>query len=284
VVNPPTILAPSCLDELERLEPLLDTGTDGSRLRLVGGGTLEVPRWQSAGPPRYAVHLPALRELHVRGADVCGAGRSLAQIAADRDLPTLLREMASVCATPPVRTLATLGGNVASCQPGCLAVALLAMHAVVTVFRPGHGLDMRPVSRVVPDRSSALIDAAFPPRVLVSVAWPDRPHASGWRRLTVQAASGPVLATVAVARHWRPGGLRWTVAAGGSGVRPQRLRVTERVLDAAAVAPLDVENAAAQDVTIEPFRMPPGDEDYRRQLVGVLVARAAADTRAQEER
>jgi putative selenate reductase FAD-binding subunit len=274
-----TILAPSNLDELTQCRPIAGVAPEAA-VRLVGGGTLEIPRWHAEGAPRYGIHLGALPELLVHGPDRCGAGRTLAQIATDPALPQLLRQIAGACATPTIRNLATLGGNLAACRPGCLAVALLALDATVTILRGDGRLAAVPVGEIVHNGFGS--DSRCPD-VLVEAGWRNPPAVSSSRRLTLQAGSGPVLATVAVAAHRRRERLHWAVAAGGTGVRPQRLPALERLLDAGAPAG-KAQAAAGHHVIVRPSAGQSGDEDYLRHLVGVLVGRAVQDARTEETR
>jgi CO/xanthine dehydrogenase FAD-binding subunit len=270
-MSAPIVLAPSCLQELERLPLPADAAV--SEVRYVAGGTLEVPRWQVAGAPRVAVYLPALRELQVRGTHVCGAARTLAQIASDLVLPPLLRQTAAACATPAVRTLATLGGNVASCRPGCLAVALLALDATMTICRAGTGLHTLTLSELL---CAASVGPALARDLFVCAAWAGHPDMSAMQRVNLQAASGPVLATVAVAARRHRGYLRWNVAVGGRTVRPQRLEHAEHMLAAGTVVAPELEAVAAREVGVLPDAAG-GDEQYQRHVIGVLVGRAVRD-------
>jgi carbon-monoxide dehydrogenase medium subunit len=275
MTEPTTILAPLCLDELERLALLTDAADARSDVRYVGGGTLEVPRWQAEGAPRFGIALSGVRELAVRGAEVCGAASTLAQIASDPSLPRLLRTTAGACATPAVRSVGTLGGNLAACWPGCLAVALLALDAVVTLARPGYGRRDIAVSDLVSMTAAEAVPRAA---LIVRASWTDRPEVSSVRRATLSAASGAVLATVAVAAYRRQRRLRWTVAAGGTGMWPQRLPAAERLLDRGS--PLgEVEAAAGERLSPRPSAVLRGSEDYQRHLVGVLVGRAVQGAR-----
>lgn len=269
-MNPPTVLAPACLADLERLAPLAARAAD---VRFVGGGTLEVPRWHAEGAPRFGIYLPGIRELTLRRANVCGAATTMDQIANDPCLPPLLRDTAAACATPAVRAVATLGGNLAACRPGCLAVALLALEATVTLFRPGGGTRRVPVAEALPRGTS---EVGGHPELIVRAGWAAHPERSAVRRATLQSGCGQVVATVAVAAGRHGGRLRWHVAAGGTGVLPQRLATAERLLDGGRADAPEVSAAAATDLAVRPSAALAGEERYLRHLVGVLVDRAAS--------
>jgi aerobic carbon-monoxide dehydrogenase medium subunit len=103
----------------------------------IGGGTSVMP-WLNdyASPPTALV---SLRRTGLSGVDVTGdtvtirAATTLSQVEHDERLEILnpvVRSIASV----PVRTLATVGGNLFARQPhGDLAVALVALNAQVTL-------------------------------------------------------------------------------------------------------------------------------------------------------
>ncbi|XVU28186.1 FAD binding domain-containing protein [Actinoplanes sp. CA-054009] len=104
---------------------------------IIGGGTSLMPRLNDyASPPTELVSLrrAGLAGVHFDGDTVTiGAMTTLAQIEHDPRLAILhpvVRSIASV----PVRTLATVGGNLFARQPhGDLAVALVALNARATV-------------------------------------------------------------------------------------------------------------------------------------------------------
>ncbi|WP_375466250.1 molybdopterin cofactor-binding domain-containing protein [uncultured Methylobacterium sp.] len=109
--------------------------------RAAAGGTALQLDWAAgAAVPDQLVDLSALAELRgiaaVPGAVRIGAATCLADIEADpvvaRDLP-LLRDAVRTVAAPGVRTLASLGGNVAG-RTGCCLPALLALDAALDVL------------------------------------------------------------------------------------------------------------------------------------------------------
>jgi CO/xanthine dehydrogenase FAD-binding subunit len=104
---------------------------------LVGGGTVVMPKVNTGAVP--VNHLISLRHTGLRGIQfdgdtvVIGAATTLADVGAHDRLRFLHPVIRSI-ASPPVRNLATVGGNLLVPQPhGDLAVALLALDARVDV-------------------------------------------------------------------------------------------------------------------------------------------------------
>ncbi|GIF62372.1 oxidoreductase [Asanoa ishikariensis] len=103
----------------------------------IGGGTSVLP-WLNdyASPPTELVSLrrTGLAGIRVDGQTVeLGAATTLAQVEHDERLADLNAVVRSIASTP-VRTLATVGGNLFARQPhGDLAVALVALDARVTL-------------------------------------------------------------------------------------------------------------------------------------------------------
>jgi CO/xanthine dehydrogenase FAD-binding subunit len=105
---------------------------------LLGGGTLVMPRVNTGTVPVDT--LISLRDAGLDGIRVTG---DTAEIGAAVTLARLgeldfLRPVVRFIASPPVRNLATVGGNLFAAQPhGDLAVALLALGARVDVLSTG---------------------------------------------------------------------------------------------------------------------------------------------------
>ena len=105
---------------------------------LVGGGTVVMPKVNTGAVP--VDQLISLRNAGLAGISVnantvtIGAATTLADVGAD-DRVAFLRPVVRSIASPPVRNLATVGGNLLVPQPhGDLAVALLALDAAVEVL------------------------------------------------------------------------------------------------------------------------------------------------------
>ncbi|GAA0234262.1 FAD binding domain-containing protein [Cryptosporangium japonicum] len=113
-------------------QALRDGGT------VLAGGTWLMPRFnERAFPPTGLISLrrAGLDGVEVDGTEVrLGAATTLATLEAD-DRLAFLRPCLRALASPPVRSLATVGGNLFVPQPyGDLAVALLALDATVEVY------------------------------------------------------------------------------------------------------------------------------------------------------
>ena len=113
----------------------------GGEARVAAGATALQLDWAAgAGPPDLLIDLTriaALREIAVESGEWrIGAAVTLAAVAGEpriaRDLP-LLREAVLAIGAPPMRNLASLGGNVAG-RKGCSLPALLALDAALDVL------------------------------------------------------------------------------------------------------------------------------------------------------
>ena len=232
---------------------------EGGDIRLLGGGTLEIPRWMRHGAPDAVVHLPSILELRTVQPGRCGATTTLAQIADDPRLPASLRQAAASTGGPALREIATIGGNLAAGYPGCLAVALLTLEDVKL------GTFSAQKTRIATeslDDKYIIVDG-----VILFVEWLDRPDQyTGFRKVAIRAAGGPNVAAVAV----RLTESECAIAVGSTGAPPHRLLCTEaawrrgergeRLADAATE-----EVQATGDST--------ATERHRRAVVGVLVRR-----------
>ena len=129
-------------------------GALGDGAVVLAGGTHVMPRITTAAHDVGA--LVSLRRAGLAGIDVdggratIGAATTLARVGADERLAFLGPVIESI-ASPTIRNLATVGGNLFVEQPyGDLAVALLALDAEVDVAGPG-GSETRAVAAVLDD-------------------------------------------------------------------------------------------------------------------------------------
>lgn len=111
-------------------------------------------------------------------------------------LPKALRVCGAVVATPQVRSIGTVGGNVAHGTPGCAAVALAAIDAYALVAT-GRGCTMVPVAAAIGSANSG---------VLLGFAWRGGIEISGFFRTPFDGTGRP--------GQWRTTG--WSVRSNGS--------------------------------------------------------------------
>ncbi|QKW36881.1 FAD binding domain-containing protein [Actinomadura sp. NAK00032] len=206
---------------------------------VVAGGTSMMP-WLNdhASPPTELVSLrrAGLGTVRVSGTTArLGAAATLAQVERDPALGFLdpvVRSIASV----PVRTLATVGGNLFARRPhGDLAVALIALGARVAVAEPA-GTRELPVAEFV---------AAEAPAGLVTDVAFELPAPGAFRYLKAarRRFNSASLVTVAAGVTETAGVVtRIVVALGGVGPRAQRARAVEAAL---LGEPLNAETVAA---------------------------------------
>ena len=241
---------------------------------VLAGGTVVMPEVTTTAHEVGA--LVSLRRAGLRGIEVeggravIGAATTLSDVGRDERLAVLAPVIESI-ASPTIRNLATVGGNLFAPQPyGDLAVALLALDAEVEVAAAGGSTATRPVADVLRDGVGA--------QELVTAVAFDVPDDAAWRytkamRRRQNSASivtvAAVLAfdgdTVAAAR----------IALGGAGARPVRATAAEQAL---AGGPLDHDRAqAAGEAALrdaEPFDDAYASAWYRGRVLPVHVRRA----------
>ncbi|HEU5432190.1 MAG TPA: FAD binding domain-containing protein, partial [Thermomicrobiales bacterium] len=271
-----------CLAMLQHVFVPQDVGDAVARLAaapdaaLLAGGTLLMPALNTT--PTDIQTLVSARRLGLAGIEVAagrataGAATTLAAFGREPRL-AVLRPVVESIAAPPIRNLATVGGNLFARQPyGDLAVALLALDATVAILGP-NGARQAPVAAV-------LAGGGAPGEIVTSVAF-DVPAPGTWfytkamRRKLNSAAIVTVAASIAVA-DGTVGAAR--IALGGAGPRPIRARAAEaalvgRPLDAAAV-----NEAAARAVDdAQPFTDAYASAWYRARVLPVHFRRAILD-------
>jgi carbon-monoxide dehydrogenase medium subunit len=231
---------------------------------LLGGGTLVMPRVNTGAVPvdtLISLRNAGLDGIRVVGDTVeLGAAVTLARLTEFDFLRPVVRSIAS----PPVRNLATVGGNLFAAQPhGDLAVALLALGARVDVLSTGgsHTID---VGDAVADNEVVTTIHFGLPKVWRYTKAVRRKHNSA-SIVTVAAAlelDGDVVT-------------RARIALGGVAPAPLRARAAE---DALVGRPLDRESAeaaaqAAREGTA-PFDDAYASAWYRARVLPVHVRRA----------
>ncbi|MET0235758.1 MAG: FAD binding domain-containing protein [Kibdelosporangium sp.] len=237
---------------------------------IVGGGTVVMPRVNTGEVPvdrLVSLRRAGLDEIHVNDATVSlGAATTLSRVGAHDGLRFLHPVIRSI-ASPPVRNLATVGGNLFVAQPhGDLAVALLALDARVEIVG-------RDGAREVP-----VGELTTTPAEVVSTIRFEPPREGAWfyhkamRRKHNSASIVTVAAMVdvedGVVRHAR-------IALGGVAPRPIRASAAEAVLLGASLDKSTVAAAAeAAKEGIEPFDDAYASAWYRTRVLPVHVRRA----------
>src|SRR5215207_7703188 len=165
------------------------------------------------------------------GRAVIGAATTLTAVGRDERL-AFLRPVVESIASPTIRNLATVGGNLFVHQPyGDLAVALLALDAEVDVAGDGGATATRPVADVLRDGVGAQ-------EVVTAVAF-DVPAPAAWRYTKAMRRKQNSASIVTVAAVLQLDGDSVTgarIALGGAGSRPVRAAAAEAAL---AGGPLD---------------------------------------------
>jgi CO/xanthine dehydrogenase FAD-binding subunit len=241
-------------------------GALGDGAVVLAGGTHVMPRINTEA--HDIATLVSLRRAGLAGIEVddgratIGAATTLARVGADERLAFLAPVVESI-ASPTLRNLATVGGNLFVEQPyGDLAVALLALDATVEVAGQ-NGSDGRRVVDVL-ERGVAPGEVVTAVRFALPADGEWR-YTKAMRRRLNSASIVTVAAVVGVPR----------IALGGAGRKPVRAPSAEAVL---AGGPLDRDRAAAAGAAAlddaEPFTDAYASAWYRARVLPVHVRRA----------
>jgi CO/xanthine dehydrogenase FAD-binding subunit len=235
---------------------------------LLGGGTVVMPKVNTGAVPvsrLICLHRAGLAGITVAGGTASvGAATTLAALGAD-DRLSFLHPVVRSIASPPVRNLATVGGNLFVAQPhGDLAVALLALDARVEVVGTDGVREVPVGTPVEPTEVVASVRFAVPTGV-----W-------RYRKAMRRKHNSASIVTVAAELTVEHGLVRDArIALGGVAPRPVRARAAERVL---VGSPLDEVSAAAAAQAAgegtEPFDDPYASAWYRARVLPVHVRRA----------
>ena len=241
---------------------------------LLAGGTEVMPRITTGatGVQRLvSVRRAGLAGVEVQaGRAIVGAATTLAQLGEDERL-AVLRPVIESIASPTIRNLATVGGNLFVEQPyGDLAVALLALGAEAATLG-AQGESTCPIAEI--------LDGAWEPAVLVtSVAFDvPEPHSFFYMKAMRRRLNSASIVTVAAVLEQDADGRVSSsrIALGGVGRRPVRAAAAEAALTGGALDRDRVEaaaQAALQDAA--PFDDAYASAWYRRRVLPVHLRRA----------
>jgi CO/xanthine dehydrogenase FAD-binding subunit len=243
--------------------------------RYFGGGTL-LMRALNEGDPALSVLVRTtdarLHTMQTGGPRIIlGAGVTMAQILADRNL-AVLHATARLVGGPAVRTAASLGGNLFAPSPyGDLTVALLALDATVSTTSSYGAAREMPLEELLSSRdrmSGGIIE-------IVSFNRPVAPEAFRFRKVSRVKPKG--ISVLSIAAHLPQSGGRISqarVAYGAMAATPIRAKAVERALEGRALDDATIADAvrvAAEGLT------PPTDalasSWYRREVIGVHLRR-----------
>lgn len=226
---------------------------------LVGGGTVVMPKVNTGAVP--VNHLISLRHAGLGGIRVdgdaveIGAATTLTEVGAHDGLRFLHPVIRSI-ASPSVRNLATVGGNLLVPQPhGDLAVALLALDARIDVVS-ADGTHTIPVGEPVQ-----------PHEVITRVHFGLPRGTWRYRKAMRRRHNSASIVTVAAVI-----GEDVRIALGGVAPRPVRAYAAERILAAEPDAVAEAAEAAREG--IEPFDDAYASAWYRNRVLPVHVRRA----------
>jgi CO/xanthine dehydrogenase FAD-binding subunit len=240
---------------------------------LLAGGTLVMPVVNNDVSPIR--NLLSLKRLQLSGIEVdgvrarIGSATPLADIGRDARLYFLSPVIESI-ASPPIRNLATAGGNLFAPQPyGDFAVALLALDAHVDIA----AIDGQRTISV----ADVLKQGVSPGEIVTAIAF-EMPASGSWfyrkamRRRLNSAAIVTVAAVITVDGETV---LAARIALGGVGPRPQRALTAEAALLGQRLDEASVSAAATRILEdAEPFSDAYASAWYRTRVLPVHFRRA----------
>jgi aerobic carbon-monoxide dehydrogenase medium subunit len=286
------ILAPfdyvECADVEQAISILHKTG-EGARV--IAGGTALVPlmkhRIAAADVLVGVSRITALRRVEVVAngsllVGSCVTHRAVSQAPAVRGHSPLLADACGRVASPPIRAMGTLGGNLCYGESASdPSPALIALGAEIILHGPAGRRRL-----AVEDLFTGFYETAVAPgEVLEAIVLPGQTARRRWRYLkwTPRAREDKPLVGLAVVIDVESQGRARVcrevrLGLGGVHAFPLRLRAAERVL-AGAEASRDVvmEAADAAAAEVQPFEDLQASADYRREMTRVWVRRIVSE-------
>lgn len=245
----------------------------GDGARLIAGGTVVMPELNygtDAFTRLVSLRRAGLSGISVKdGAVTIGAAATLADVEADENL-AFLRPALDAIASPTIRNMATIGGNLFVKQPyGDFAVCLIALGAKAAIAGP-QGERTASVEDLVKDGIGAgeIVTA-------VSFAVP-RADAFKFAKAGRKALNAAAIVTVAVVVELDGGSVAdCRIALGGVAPHPVRAASVEAALKGGPLDRKTVEAAAREaDKDIDPFDDAYASAWYRRRVTPVHIRRA----------
>lgn len=270
---------PVKVETYDRMEDAARALAASRSAKFLGGGTL-VMRGVNAGDQSFDTVIrlrdPDFRAIRTQGDGiVIGAGVTMAQVAASRDL-AFLASVARVIGGPAVRNMASVGGNLfATGNYGDLAAALLALGATVNLA--GSGSRGVPIDDFLRDReryATSLVQSVTVPR-------PREPNAFRFTKVSRVKPKGVAVMSIAALLLQSGGRVQGArVAYGAMGPAPVRATAVERVLEGQPLDAATIDRAASVAVDgITPPTDALASSWYRAQVAGVHLKRLLSGER-----
>lgn len=276
----PTVHRPGTLDEALAL---LDERGDEAKLLAGGQSLLVLLRLGLVSPDALISlkHIPELATISERPDGGLAIGAMVTQFALTQDerirgrYPALA-EAAAAVASPPVRRLGTLGGNLCHADPtGDPPAALIALGAEVEIAASS-GRRRLPVEDLFADYMETIL---APHEVLAGVHIPPARAGMGAAYLKHRVrGTDTALVGVGAGLTLADDGetcLEARIGLVGAGVTPIRAHEAEKLLRGRPATETAIEEAAAAAAAeCVPFDDTEASEWYRREMVNVFVRRA----------
>lgn len=248
--------------------------------RYLAGGTDLLPQMRSRRKVTRLVDLKNIAELSAIKADqdgnlVVGATATLAAIAAFPAVQArypLLAECCRAVGAYPLRHRATMAGNICNASPAAdTAVALLVLDAQVLTYGPQGGRTIPMAQFFRGPGKTALTDGELVKAIVLPAT------AADWQGSYLRLArrQGMDLATLGVLVAHQPGKTTAPrIALAAVAPTPLRAREAEALLAQDGLSETSIMQAAElARLAASPISDVRGSAEYRREMVGILVAR-----------
>jgi aerobic carbon-monoxide dehydrogenase medium subunit len=276
VLAPFKYFAPETLDQASAL--LIE---HGPRARALAGGTALLVALERAQSSADAVinlkQIPGLKEISFGPAQGLrlGALVTLSELRRSEAVRThypVLNETIDFIATPQVRNLATVGGNLCAAAPAAdLSVTLLALDARVRICSPRGG-QVLALDSFFPTWGGTIL---APGEILTQIEIPLPRGSAHYSRFMIRQAVDVPLANLAIAiEKQREMISNARIVLGANGARPTRMRRAERALEQYRLSTATIARAeelvAADSFPTDDLR---ASRTYRREVIGVMTRR-----------